>query len=435
MPPVPTRPSTRRRSEPYPTGKGVSVSIDNSWYSPGWHNRTTTSGANGSYPVRLKGHQVTVSEGHAWPPKKGAKGDVGGDFYTKRQYIDLEASLRMHHLRTAPRTYRTMGTSYWTIEHFCSTCIFAVDPSSQNVNYPNSADSSDQDLLAAGTIAIARCKPTNSVADLSVFLGETVKEGLPSLIGLPTWKEKTRIGKGFGSEFLNIEFGWKPFISELRKLASGILSAQKLLAQYEKNAGRPIRRSYEFPLIESSSEMQFHSGTFPTGLWGGVLNGAVAAPIVRSEKTTTKRWFSGSFTYHLPADYDSRKQVDRLALTAEKILGLELTPSVLWDLMPWSWLIDWFTNAGDVLSNVSDAASDGLVMHYGYIMEHSVRRHTYSMPEFRFPSDPSLRVPDIVFTTSVKRRLRAHPYGFGFVDSDLSSRQLAILAALGITRR
>jgi len=41
-----------------------------------------------------------------------------------------------------------------------------------------------------------------------------------------------------------------------------------------------------------------------------------------------------------------------------------------------------------------------------------------------------------VFTTHVKKRLRATPYGFGLDPDwmDFSSRQLAILAALGITR-
>jgi hypothetical protein len=39
-----------------------------------------------------------------------------------------------------------------------------------------------------------------------------------------------------------------------------------------------------------------------------------------------------------------------------------------------------------------------------------------------------------VFRTVYKRRVKAHPYGFGLTDGDLSPRQLAILAALGISR-
>jgi hypothetical protein len=37
------------------------------------------------------------------------------------------------------------------------------------------------------------------------------------------------------------------------------------------------------------------------------------------------------------------------------------------------------------------------------------------------------------FRTVYNRRVKAHPYGFGLTDANLSPRQLAILAALGMT--
>jgi len=37
-------------------------------------------------------------------------------------------------------------------------------------------------------------------------------------------------------------------------------------------------------------------------------------------------------------------------------------------------------------------------------------------------------------TTEVKKRIKASPYGFGFLYDDLTDRQKAIIAALAITR-
>jgi hypothetical protein len=116
------------------------------------------------------------------------------------------------------------------------------------------------------------------------------------------------------------------------------------------------------------------------------------------------------------------------------LLGIRITPEVLWNLAPWSWAIDWFSNLGDVVSNLSDWATDGLALRYGYIMEHKSIYVTYSLvgkprflPEGTFASD-------VIAYRETKRREKATPFGFGLDWNTFSPRQLAIAAALGITR-
>jgi len=71
-------------------------------------------------------------------------------------------------------------------------------------------------------------------------------------------------------------------------------------------------------------------------------------------------------------------------------------------------------------------------MKYGYIMEEKTITDTYSMP------DTGLIVhgppPPTTVVTTVKRRKEANPFGFGVSWDGLSPSQLAISAALGITR-
>jgi hypothetical protein len=116
---------------------------------------------------------------------------------------------------------------------------------------------------------------------------------------------------------------------------------------------------------------------------------------------------------------------------ADKLIGLGLTPDVLWNLAPWSWAVDWFTNTGDVILNLTDWASDGLVMVYGYLMEHTIVKDTYTLT---FPGIfPRRNVTPMVFVTETKLRRKANPFGFGVNANDLSDRQLAIITALGLT--
>jgi peptidoglycan/xylan/chitin deacetylase (PgdA/CDA1 family) len=151
-----------------------------------------------------------------------------------------------------------------------------------------------------------------------------------------------------------------------------------------------------------------------------------------SETTrVVKRYFKGAFTYYLPSDYESRNKVEEAAFYLDKILGLQLTPEVLWNLTPWSWAADWVGNFGDVLANVSDYATDGLVLRYGYMMEHSISKVTYTIPDI-----PALGGRTLTQThfREVKKRVPATPFGFGLTFDSFSTKQKAILAALGITK-
>jgi hypothetical protein len=148
---------------------------------------------------------------------------------------------------------------------------------------------------------------------------------------------------------------------------------------------------------------------------------------------TRKIWFKGAFTYFLPTGYESRNRVDRAALFASEILGLEITPETIWNLTPWSWAADWVSNIGDVMSNVSDFASDGLVLRYGYLMENTIIKDTYTVTGTDLHRYGPTTIQN-TFITEVKKRRRATPFGFGLDEGSFTPRQTAIIAALGISR-
>jgi len=65
-------------------------------------------------------------------------------------------------------------------------------------------------------------------------------------------------------------------------------------------------------------------------------------------------------------------------------------------------------------------------------MEHKTHRRTYT---YAGPSNLAGCVPaDVSFVVETKRRIPATPYGFGLKWDEFSSRQKAIIAALGISR-
>jgi len=308
-----------------------------------------------------------------------------------------------------------------------------VGLSNYGMAFPPASDSSTSQLNQLGATAVRLASPTNSAANMSVALGELLREGLPSL---PMHAWETGIGtlRNLGKGHLSIAFGLNPAGQDIAKFLNAVISADRILDQYERDAGRVVRRRWDFPLFTDQS-VQVFSGVGHADY--GMLDSNHLAPgpatdVNRVREIERRRWFSGSFTYYLPTDYDSRKVMARYRLLADKVLGLSLTPDTVWNLAPWTWAVDWFSNAGDVLKNVTNWTVNHQVMQYGYLMEHTIVKDTYTRPVSSFNNGAPCGAT--VLVTETKKRLRANPFGFGVSWEALSPFQISILSALGITR-
>ncbi len=284
----------------------------------------------------------------------------------------------------------------------------------------------DNAMFAKGTTAIARSLPTNPSAQLSVALGELTNDGLPRIIGSTAFKEQVRTAKKAGDEYLNYEFGWLPLVSDLKKFAHAVKHRDQIMKGYMKYSDKQIRRSYDFPSTEGSA----------TYTGNGSIDSSTSM-YCRADLTYSYRsreWFSGAFKYHVPTPTGFAGKVGYYKAEASKILGLELTPEVVWNLAPWSWAVDWFTNTGDVIHNISRLGKDGLVMRYGYQMRYAeASREIRYIPRSDYPLTAGFSSRWLK-TNSISQRVRATPYGFGLTYDGLSNQQKAVVAALGLTR-
>lgn len=287
------------------------------------------------------------------------------------------------------------------------------------------------DLKGQGTKAIAESLPTNSSADLGQFIGE-LREGAPKALGSGLLKEKTRFLKGSGSEYLNVEFGWKPLVNDLKKFAHAVKHSDKIIESYRANSNKKIRRRYRFPTKTETFTDSGGGVILPTA-WSMFGSGTV------TQTYSTESWFSGAFKYHIPVGSDAVDKLKAHVSEADKLLGIRLTPETVWNLAPWTWAADWFGNTGDILHNISGLGSDGLLMQYGYMMA-SATSDTNSSFQFTFDYGGGGGVRTTVggSTNRLRKiavRIVASPYGFDLSWDGLSNRQKAIAAAVGVTRR
>nr|UJQ85921.1 MAG: hypothetical protein 1 [Leviviridae sp.] len=313
----------------------------------------------------------------------------------------------------SPASWYTSGGS-----HLGTGTIRLESPTVSIPVLPGYSTPSDSQLEADGTTAIARVEPTNPAFDLSTFLGEMAREGLPNLPGHVV-RDQTRLAKAAGKDYLNYEFGWLPLVRGVRDFAKTVDQSDKILNKYQSQSDQVIRRSYEWP-VESADRVDLasHSMQPPIGFFTG---GG------QSQHVYKRKWFEADFIYHVPAGGALNDKFRRYGSYARKLLGVDLSPEVLWNLSPWSWAADWFSNVGDVMHNISAFGTDGLVMRNGFVMCHVLReKRNWGVWNTRYQTRVEI--------TETKIRRSATPYGFGVSFDSLSANQVAVIAALGLSR-
>jgi len=290
---------------------------------------------------------------------------------------------------------------------------------------------SDLDSLSLGATAIARTLPNSPQFSLANAIGELRQDGIPSVPGVTAWRSRTKLAKSAGEEYLNVDFGWKPLVRDIRGFAHAVKTSHATLERFRNGSDTDIHRRYSFPTEDFTGNMYTGvNGVGPIRFVPQTTNppGFASRSV---HKTTT---FSGTYRYHIPMGPGLPDKLRRYASYADKLLGVDLSPSTLWELEPWSWAVDWFTNMGDVMKNISLLGKDGLVLRYGYITCRVIDTVTYTVPEFTIGSDPRKYSASLTIVRKNLKRRKATPYGFGFNLATLSARQDATLAALGLAK-
>jgi len=295
------------------------------------------------------------------------------------------------------------------------------------------------DLGYYGPAAIKRTTPNSPHANLAVGLAELQREGFPHLIGAELTRAKAKLARSSGSEYLNAVFGWAPLLNDLRQAASSVRKHSKLLADFERNSGKSVRRRVEF---ESTTTINTRTGpgqvipaqqnnaAFRSAFVGGTPSGILTEEVI----THSRVWFSGAYTYFSGLSEKDLSQIKVLEEKANLLFGTRVTPEVVWNLAPWSWLADWYGNVGTNIANATQLSSDGLVLRYGYLMSETTTDHTCTLAHPGLIDGLGARSFVTNYRTVRKVRTRATPYGFGSNPATFTGRQWAILGALGLTR-
>jgi hypothetical protein len=358
--------------------------------------------------------QEMYDDPHRGYPALLGRFNVGGSMLSTKRSLYSNLPNRSTKIQVQ---HPTIATAWRCVGQRVPSNLFS-DVTSGGSNYPAYPIApTNNEMNGWGTSGVNRTIPTSPSWNAAQFIGE-LHQKVPSLPGVNLLRNRdTRSAAG---ELLNYEFGIKPTVADMATFLDVVNKSEDRLAQLQRDSGRKIRRRIELinesvegtPVVESKT------------LYPQAPTWAPASMRTTTVTTTThssrRVWFSGCFTYYF------RRSENPLVSNLQRLkheYGVDLTPELLWNLTPWTWLVDWHSNIGEVMGNLSRFANDGLAMRWGYIMCHQISTKTYSWAG-----------NSVTLVTERKSRQFAYPYGFATDLPSYSGRQMAILSALGIAR-
>jgi hypothetical protein len=238
----------------------------------------------------------------------------------------------------------------------------------------------------------------------------------------PRGTRKRDVAREVATAHLAMQFGYVPFLGDLIKMAQIMTSVESRRREMDRlYSGQGMKRRFTLHSESSTS----------TSLDWVETRGTPAA---RSNVTTVRtverwgmvRWKPRSRSDLPPSDDEIRRMM--LGLNASSI------GSTIWELLPWSWLADYFGNVGETLKARSNHM--GLGPPRGAIMT-TLTEHK-SFPGFQYgpPADP-IRIT-LTSGKRVARRLNRFPFvgaaPLSFGIPILGTRQLSILGSIFATR-
>jgi hypothetical protein len=261
-------------------------------------------------------------------------------------------------------------------------------------------------ILAADLLA--RTNPNRSGISIPNFVWE-LRE-IPHMLK----KEGDNLIQSHHKGNLAYEFGFKPLLSDLKKLINFSEAVTKRQKELETLFSKGLNRKRD--------------------LWSSSISGGPIDIIAQSgdkltihlavHKTTVRKVWG--FVRWFPTNPKLPKG-DLRAWARKLEAGAVIDISTLWDGLPWSWLIDWCSNVGDILAanrNIIGASHSAIQL----------------MTQTTTTADVTMDLPASTYSpggwSEVTKKRRTVAYvPVDFQLPMLTQKQLSILGSIGVTRR
>lgn len=146
------------------------------------------------------------------------------------------------------------------------------------------------------------------------------------------WKKKVSTVKNVAGAHLNYNFGWKPFLSDIRAMIGVITGVLDKVEAFKRAANQTMRSHSSLPSTSTYKSGSFTYATSHTCYWSGTVS-------------RTKKF---ELVYR-PRPFQVTREYELMLRAYLDALGFELNPRIIWDALPFTFVLDWFFGIGSWL--------------------------------------------------------------------------------------
>jgi hypothetical protein len=162
--------------------------------------------------------------------------------------------------------------------------------------------------------------------------------------------------KDIPNEYLSYHFGWKQTYKDVMDALALPATISKKYEFLIKRAGKPttfrVKRNFTSALSDNLPAFSYDNSDYEYGI----------VHTTRLERESELRLvINATFDFPPPnvVSFRSHSYLDRL--------GLVPRPTDLYNLTPWTWLVDWFTGLGSYVELIDNMARDDTLVNWGMI--------------------------------------------------------------------
>lgn len=251
-------------------------------------------------------------------------------------------------------------------------------------------------------------------------------------IGNPSFSALARKG---AAGYLQYKFNLYPLYSDIRGIVSALTRTEKRINALLSRAGRVQRKHFSYAWTE-----------FPDVNDDISAYGAAATEIANENYMHTcisKRLVTYKpTTFHAEIEYNynySRFQTEHAQwLASLDALGVNMNPAIIWNAIPWSFVVDWVLGVSRALDQLKTSNMEPQINIRRYLWSVSRFRQIYVTKGLRYLKPgwgTENRNPLPVVQQTAYRRTVGLPATSLITSSGLSSTEFSLGAALVIGRR
>jgi hypothetical protein len=248
--------------------------------------------------------------------------------------------------------------------------------------------------------------------------------------------------RGGSDGYLQAKFNILPLLSDISGIRAALSRTERRINDLVSRSGRTQNKHFAYNWVEYADSYE-RAG----------VGGSIAPQISGEGNHTRTQLYTDRFVYYQPTIFHAQIQYNynytdyqlehARVLALMDAMGVNLNPAIIWNAIPWSFVVDWVLGVSRWLNQFASANMAPKINIHRYLWSVKRARTILVTKKFSFPSSFNPKVPQltptevplpVVHETAYRRQVEVLASS-SITSSGVDLNEFTLGAALVLSRR